>query len=177
MESQLSEAVECYHDGKRVTPRGLHAQQGLLDGTVGRCPARGRDLNRRKELPKADDMSNCKRPLSLRVFLDCSEAVCGERRPGRQSGGRLSSGQDRQCRGRTVLLLFPRAFPAPGRGSCLNCGVTKRKVKAGRVPRGGGNASSAPPVPRHSTRKRISTTSRMTKRTAMAHHWRRSLVM
>lgn len=30
---------------------------------------------------------------------------------------------------------------------------------------------------RHRTKKRISTTSRITKRTAMAHHWRRSLVM
>lgn len=30
---------------------------------------------------------------------------------------------------------------------------------------------------RHSTRKRISTTTRTAKRMAMAHHWRRSLVM
>lgn len=30
---------------------------------------------------------------------------------------------------------------------------------------------------RHSTRNRISTTSRTAKSTAMAHHWRRSLVM
>lgn len=30
---------------------------------------------------------------------------------------------------------------------------------------------------RHSTKKRTSTTSRTAKRTAMAHHWRRSLVM
>lgn len=29
----------------------------------------------------------------------------------------------------------------------------------------------------HSTRKRVSTTSRTAKRMAMAHHWRRSLVM
>lgn len=91
-------------------------------------------------------------------------------------------------------FLFPRAPPALEWRGCLHCGVTERKVSAGcvfrRRRRGAGTACcfSSSPGPCaggsvytwpccHSTKKRTSTTNRTAKRTAMAHHWRRSLVM
>lgn len=91
-------------------------------------------------------------------------------------------------------VLFPWAPPALEWRGCLHCGVTETKVSAGcvfrRRRRGAGTACcfSSSPGPcaggsvyawrcRHSTKKRTSTTNRTAKRTAMAHHWRRSLVM
>lgn len=88
-------------------------------------------------------------------------------------------------------VLFPWASPALEWRGCLHCGVTETKVSAGcfqeteaRSRRHGCCFSSSPgPCAggsvyawrcRHSTKKRTSTTNRTAKRTAMAHHWRRS---
>lgn len=145
-ESQLSEAVECYHNGKRVTPRSLHAQQGLLDGTVGRCPARGRGLSRRKELPKADDMSNCKHLLSLQVFLDCSEAVCGER----VQGGKAVAGcpQDRTGSAGSAQSSSSShgPFPCPDEGAVSIVGSQRGKSRQAGFPGQEGGEVATPPA-------------------------------
>lgn len=55
------------------------------------------------------------------------------------------------------------------------CEETATPGAAARLP--WGPCAGAARGRRHSTKKKTSTTSRTTKRTAMAHHWRRSLVI
>ena len=110
-------------------------------------------------------------------------------RPGRQSSGGPSSEWARRARSaRSSTRCSP--WPCQRRvRAAVSGGVTGRGVSAGRVFQreagGDGNARRRCPPPGvrvqeglrrpcHSTRRRTSTTSRTTKRTAMAHHWRLS---
>lgn len=109
--------------------------------------------------------------------------------------GQLSSEWEPGSRESIVVdFLCPPALPTLGWRCCLHGGVMERKVSSGcasrrgsqgagccalplPVPQGVCAAGSEPGPHRHSAKKRISTMSRTTKRTTMAHHWRRSLVM
>lgn len=120
------------------------------------------------------------------------EGPPGEARSGAGAKqGQLSSEWEPGSQERIVVdFLCPPALPTLGWRRCLRGGVTERKVSSGcasrrgpqrarhalllPLPRGVCAAGSEPGPRRHSTKKRISTTSRTTKRTAMAHHWRRS---
>lgn len=123
------------------------------------------------------------------------EGPLGEARSGAGAKqGQLSSEWEPGSQEHTVVdFLCPPALPTLGWRRCLRGGVTERKVSSGcasrrgprgacralllRLPQGVCAAGSKPGPRRHSTKKRISTTSRTTKRTTMAHHWRRSLVI
>lgn len=129
-----------------------------------------------------DGRSNGKHSLSLQIFLDSSEALHGEQGPGRQGHGKLSSGQERRRQECTVVMSPSHwslqcwdggAASVVGCNEKSQCGLCfqERMVRAST-----GRTMCRPPrfLGRHSTRKRTSTTSRTTKRMAMAHHWRRS---
>lgn len=106
--------------------------------------------------------------------------------------GQLSSEWEPGSRESIVVdFLCPPALPTLGWRCCLHGGVMERKVSSGcasrrgsqgagccalplPVPQGVCAAGSEPGPHRHSAKKRISTMSRTTKRTTMAHHWRRS---
>lgn len=66
--------------------------------------------------------------MSLRIFLDSSEALQAERGPGRQSCGQLSSEQDRRCQECAVVCFF---FPwAPQRGDGGAVSIVDHKEKS-----------------------------------------------
>lgn len=83
-------------------------------------------------------------------------------------------------------FLFQPCPSSAGREGCLSGGVTQRKQGRGEslgeeckwrsacFSSPLGPVQEAEEADHHSTRKRISTTSRTAKRMAMAHHWRRS---
>lgn len=118
------------------------------------------------------------------------EGPLGEARSGAGAKqGQLSSDWEPGSQEHTVVdFLCPPALPTLGWRRCLRGGVTERRVSQAVLPGEGREepaalllplprgvcAAGSEPGRRHSTKKRTSTTSRTAKRTAMAHHWRRS---
>ena len=117
------------------------------------------------------------------------EGPLGEARSGAGAKqGQLSSEWEPGSQEHTVVdFLCPPALPTLGWRRRLRGGGTERKVSQAVLPGEGREepaalllplprvcAAGSEPGRRHSTKKRTSTTSRTAKRTAMAHHWRRS---
>lgn len=135
-----------------------------------------RDLlmdSRRKELPETGESGSAdpsgRLSLSSGSGVQQGKAVASGPQTGRAAG--VSS--DRSA---VPLPLLASPASAGGRGvwrwsreECVPRALPLPWLLCRRNPGHGRH--------RHSTKKRTSTTSRMAKRTAMAHHWRRSLVM
>lgn len=112
---------------------------------------------------------NSEHQLSLRIFLGPSGPPRDEVQGGRAVA---SCPQDRRCQECAVGTSSPTS-PA----SCLHGGPPEsvRPCSQERQALAGTAWAACPPGPwAYSTKKRSSTTSRTAKRTAMAHHWRRS---
>lgn len=150
----------------------------------------GCSLSRGSSCQSWDGTSNSERSPSLRTCLDSSEAFHRERGPGRQRSGKLSSEQARRRQECAVVTSSShRPLQRWDGGAASGVGSQGEKSAQAVFSGAGGEgptrrAASPPPRVgararpcRHSTKKRTSTTSRAAKRTAMAHHWRRSLVM